>query len=262
MNLEAALNYHGKHGPQALLIRQGNTTTLEQYDRGFAAQMPHALFSGTKSFWGVAALQACAEGLFTLDQAVWHGASVRELLNLTAGVPFGGLGASVPTYEKALSTPPKALPGATFTYGGIALQIFGAFFAERLQPLQLTPHDFLHRRVLDRNGIAVASWRTLRDGTKPLPTGAFLTAGNWARYGAYVLRECAQYAECFRGSAANPRYGLGWWLATPDSPRDLFYASGSGGQALYVAPSQQLVAVRFGNAGSFNHATFLKRLFG
>jgi CubicO group peptidase (beta-lactamase class C family) len=55
---------------------------------------------------------------------------------------------------------------------------------------------------------------------------------------------------------------LCWWLAPPGAPPDVFYASGSGGQAMYVAPSADVVAVRFGNGGSFNHEAFLKRLFG
>jgi CubicO group peptidase (beta-lactamase class C family) len=76
------------------------------------------------------------------------------------------------------------------------------------------------------------------------------------------LRNAAEYAECFHGTAANPRYGLCWWLAPPGAPPDVFYASGSGGQAMYVAPSADVVAVRFGNGGSFNHEAFLKRLFG
>jgi CubicO group peptidase (beta-lactamase class C family) len=171
------------------------------------------------------------------------------------------LGASVPTYEKALATEPRHAAGTTFTYGGIPLQIFGAVFAERLKPLALTPHEYLRRRILDRHAIEVSSWRTLKDGTQPLPTGAFLTASNWARYGSFVAKHAGDYQECFRGSHANPRYGLGWWLAPPNAPSDLIYASGSGGQAMYVIPSLDVVVVRFGNGGSFNHEAFLKRLF-
>lgn len=261
MNLDQAAAYHLKHKPQALLVQQAGKTLLEQYEGDFRADMPHALYSGTKSFWGIAAVTAQRERLLLLDDPVWRGVTVRELLNLTAGVPFGGLGSAVPPYEKALATEPRDAPGAKFTYGGIPLQIFGAVFAERLKPLGLTPHQYLQQRVLAPNSVEVASWRTLKDGTQPLPTGAFLTAVNWARYGAFVARNAGDYEECFRGSQANPRYGLGWWLAPSAAPADLFYASGSGGQAMYVVPSQALVIVRFANGGSFNHEAFLKRAF-
>lgn len=262
MNLEAAAEYHGRHKPRALLICRDGETLFEHYDGAFTAGKAHALYSGTKSFWGVTALIAQRERLLSLDEPVWRGATIRELLSLTAGVPFGGLGSAVPTYEKALATEQRNAPGSTFTYGGIPLQIFGAIFSQRLEPLGLTPHDYLRERVLLPNGIAVASWRTLKDGTQPLPTGAFLTAADWARYGMFVAQHAAQFAECFQGSQANPRYGLCWWLAPPKAPVDLFYASGSGGQAMYVLPSKQVVAVRFGDGGSFNHEAFLKRLFG
>jgi hypothetical protein len=43
-------------------------------------------------------------------------------------------------------------------------------------------------------------------------------------------------------------------------PSDLFYASGSGGQGLYVIPSQELVAVRFSDGGSPNHPGTVKKI--
>lgn len=259
MNVDAARAYHARHGPQALLIVQDDAVTYESYAAPFTAQTSHALYSGTKSFWGTAAITAQHEGVLHLDDPVWHGATIRQLLNLTCGAPFGGLGASVPTYEKALATAPRSAPGERFTYGGIPLQIFGAIFAQRLLPLDRTPHQYLHERVLEPARVAVASWRTLKDGTHPLPTGASLTAAAWARYGSFVLRSYSELSECFVGSLANPRYGLGWWLAA-GAPPDLFYASGSGGQAMYVCPSARTIVVRFGNGRSFNHQAFLKQL--
>lgn len=261
MNIEAARAYHERHKPQALLVQRGSETIFEAYGNGLTAAAPHALYSGTKSFWGITAATAAHERLLDFDAPVWRGASIRELLTLTAGLPFGGLGSAVPAYERALAWEQRNAPGERFTYGGIPLQIFGAIFAEKLKPLGMTPHEYLHARILDPAGIEVASWRTLKDGTHPLPTGAFLTARNWARYGTHVLAHYGEYAECFTGTSANPRYGLGWWLATPGAPEDLFYASGSGGQALYVVPSQRLIIVRFGAGGSFDHAAFLKRLW-
>jgi CubicO group peptidase (beta-lactamase class C family) len=261
MHIEAAAAYHERHKPQALLVRRGDEILFERYDSGFSHADAHALYSGTKSFWGVVAVLAQHERLLSLDETVWRGATIRELLNLTAGVPFGGLGSAVPTYEKALAAQQRNAPGSTFTYGGIPLQIFGAVLAQRLKPLGLTPHDYLRRRVLDGAGVDVASWRTLKDGTHPLPTGAFLTARNWTAYGAFVAQHSRDFDECFHGSRANPRYGLAWWLAPAGAPDDLAYASGSGGQAMYVVPSQQMVIARFGNGGSFNHEAFLKRLF-
>jgi CubicO group peptidase (beta-lactamase class C family) len=244
---------------QALIVAQNGSVAIERYGDGFDAQTPHALYSGTKSFWGVTALIAQDERLLSLDEAVWKGATIRQLLNLTAGAPFGGLGSAVPPFAKALATVPNDLPGRRFTYGGIPLQIFGATFTERLRGLGMTPHEYLKQRVLEPAGVTVASWRTLKDGTHPFPTGAFLTARNWLAYGEYVRTNLARFAACFEGSAANPRYGLGWWLAPKHAPPDTFYSSGSGGQAIYVIPSRKMTIVRFGSGSSLNHESFLRR---
>ena len=45
------------------------------------------------------------------------------------------------------------------------------------------------------------------------------------------------------------------------TPKDLVYASGSAGQALYLVPSLELTVVHFGASASFRHETFLRRLF-
>jgi CubicO group peptidase (beta-lactamase class C family) len=243
---------------QALVVQRAGRIVHETYDGEFTATTPHALYSGTKSFWGVAAIEACADKLLELDKPIRAGYTVRMLLDMTAGYGFGGLGSAVPTYEHALEVPLKNTPGSKFTYSGIPLQVFGAFFAERLRSKKMTPHEYLRARVLEPAGVTVASWRTLKDGTHPLPTGAFLTAKNWLAYGAYVLAQRKHYAQAFVGSQANARYGLCWWLADKKMPPDTFYASGSGGQGLYVIPSLELVAVRFSDGGSPNHSATIR----
>ena len=130
--------------------------------------------------------------------------------------------------------------------------------AAKLARRELTPHAYLRERILDPIGCTIASWRTLRDGTQPLPTGAFLSARAWAAYGSFMA---AGGPASLSGSAANPRYGLGWWLSPLPEEPDVFYASGSGGQGLYVFPSRRTAIVKFAQgAGSFAHATFLRRL--
>jgi len=184
------------------------------------------------------------------------------LLQLTAGIGFGGLGNAVPTYEAALAVALKTEPGTTFAYGGIPLQVFGAVLARKLASRGLTPHAYLRERVLAPAGVNVASWRSLKDGTQPLPTGAFLSAEAWATYGRAVVAGGARLAPCFAGSAVNPRYGLGWWLGAPALGTSLAYASGSGGQALYLFPELDTVVVKFGRSASYAHDAFVKRLLG
>ena len=46
--------------------------------------------------------------------------------------------------------------------------------------------DYLRAHILDPTGLRVGSWRTLKDGTQPLPTGAFVAAGEWLKFGEFV----------------------------------------------------------------------------
>jgi len=283
MEADAALAYAERHTLHALLILVDGTPVVERYANGYDAEKPHALYSGTKSFWGVTAAAAHDDGLLDLDEPVaqtipeWQAdprrarVTLRDLLALTSGIGFGGLGSAVPTYERALAVPIKDEPGTRFTYGGIPLQVFGAVLARKLAARGQTPQSYLHARLLDPIGVHVGAWRSLRDGTQPLPTGAFLSAREWAKFGRFVLdgarwdgkpllRETS-LAPCFIGSTANPRYGLGWWLRPIDTPPGIVHASGSGGQALYVIPSERTVVVKFGQSSSYKHDAFLKRLF-
>lgn len=244
------------------------------YANGWAADQPHPVFSGSKSFWGPLTVRAQEDGLLKLDEFVvetlpeWRASArdrrgritVRMLLALTAGYGFGGLGAGVPTYDRAIAAPLQDDPGSKFTYGGIPFQVLGAVLSRKLAPRKLTPHEYLEQRVLQPAGSVAAAWRTLKDGTQPLPTGAFLTARNWLAYGSYMLAHRAEFAACFAGSRVNARYGLGWWLGSAHAHRDLVYASGAGGQGLYLVPSLDLVAVRFGKGRSYKHEAFARAL--
>lgn len=197
--------------------------------------------------------------------------TLRQLLTMTSGIPFGGLGNAVPSYAKSLEVELKNEPGTTFTYSGIPLQVFGAVLDTKLASRGRTPHAYLAERILTPLGMALSSWRTLKDGTRPLPTGAFATAREWAKYGE-LLRNAGRAAgrqllsetavrQCFEGTPVNEHYGLGLWLRPLRAPEDIVYASGSGGQGLYVIPSERLTVVHFGKGKSYKHETFLKRLF-
>jgi CubicO group peptidase (beta-lactamase class C family) len=282
VNVEQALAYAQKHTLHALVAQSSGRITLEAYGGDYDLQTPHPLYSGTKSFWGVAAACAQADGILDLDEPVaatfeqWSDpvrkrVTLRMLLQLTSGIGFGGLGRAVPSYERALQTQLKNPAGSTFTYGGIPLQVFGAVFARKLAPRKQSPYDYLRARILDPIGLRVGSWRELPDGTQTLPTGAMLTAREWLKYGTLVagggvhdgkqLVPADALAQCLRGSSVNPSYGLGWWLGAKGASNDLAYASGSAGQALYIVPSLNIAVVHFGKSSSYRHDAFLRKLF-
>lgn len=88
--------------------------------------------------------------------------------------------------------------------------------------------------------------------------GMFIHAEDLARIGLMMARGGAwgdrrllpaAWVEATRTPAAlNPAYGLLWWLNTggcyqPSAPADSFFAIGAGGNVVWIAPSDDLVAV-------------------
>ncbi|MCZ7544380.1 MAG: hypothetical protein M5R40_12995 [Anaerolineae bacterium] len=185
-------------------------------------------------------------------------------------------------------------PGGRFAYGPSHLFAFGELMRRKLEPLGEDPLDYLKQRVFAPIGLEVYAWRRDAAGNPYLPSGAFLSARAWARYGVLLRDEgawagapvlpAAQLAECFAGSDANPGYGLTFWLNhdVPEAavaaagaqgglmqpgylyeggPPDLVMAAGAGNQRMYIIPSRDLVVVRFGwNDPSWDDAAFLARL--
>ena len=82
----------------SMLVMQNGRTIFEHYANGGSARGRWPIFSGTKSFWGIAALAAARDGLFKLDDPVsdtiteWKSdprksrITIRELLNQTDGI--------------------------------------------------------------------------------------------------------------------------------------------------------------------------------
>src|SRR5438046_2213596 len=93
----AAKYSEGKLGV-SMLVMQNGRTVFEHYANGGSARGRWPIFSGTKSFWGIAALAAVHDGLLKLDDSVsdtiteWKSdprkgrITVRELPTQTGGV--------------------------------------------------------------------------------------------------------------------------------------------------------------------------------
>lgn len=272
---QAAAYSAQRRGVSLLVMRQGEVI-FEDYPNEGAADRGWELASGTKSFTGVMCAAAIEDGLIaSWDESAadtlveWRSdqrrrITIRHLLSLTSGIG-GGQIARPPTYADAVAQPLEAAPGERFAYGPTPFQIFGEIIRRKTGG---DPLDYLTTRVLAPLDIEPTHWRRGADGLPHMPSGAGLTARDWARFGRLVLQggegrlNQAALGECFEGSRANPGYGLSFWLlregliapgrnagveidsALSERFGGISMAAGAGNQRLYLVPRLDLVIVR------------------
>jgi len=270
-SFKPAADYLSTCNGHALLVYRDGQLVFEDYLNGYRRDDPHRLASGTKSFVGVLAAMAVEDRLIKLEERVastlteWQDddrkkqITIRQLLTLTSGIAGGDVG-DVPSYKDAVRlAEAKFPPGEKFQYGPVPFQCFGELLRRKLEPSKETVESYLPRRLLGPIGLKPSFWRKDAHGNPNLPSGAHLTAREWAKFGLFVLNKGAWegkqlvseklLAECFQGTKAHPTYGLTFWLnASDERPRDLVMAAGAGKQKLYIVPSQKLLIVQFAEA--------------
>jgi CubicO group peptidase (beta-lactamase class C family) len=278
----------GKKGI-SVLVRVDGKELFADYPNGGRKDRAHELASGTKSFSGVMAAAAIQDKLISSwDEKIsdtiteWKDdpkkaeVTLRQLLSLSSGMSGGQVG-RVPTYADAIQTEFRFDPGKRFQYGPAPYQTFGEVMRRKLEPKNESPYDYLQRRILKPIDLQVGSWRKGADRQIHLPSGAALTASEWAKFGELIraggtwegkeILPQKLLDECFIPSKINPSYGLTFWLgATANGTReamlpalaklrnptgkdelrvkDLVFAAGAGDQRLFTSRDLKLVVVR------------------
>lgn len=243
--IAAAAAYAERHNGSALVVMSAGRILFEDY-AGEAAggQTPHRLASGTKSFWGVLAMAAVEDGLFTLDELVaetlteWRDdprkarIRVRHLLDFTSGLDpaeklLRGAPKSADRFRRVLEVPAVDAPGTSFAYGPSHLSAFGAFLNRKLRAAGRSgdPLAYLRQRVLEPIGMRIGRWNRDAAGNPVMSAGAYVAPREWiklgellnkgGRWGERQLIDRSLLAQVFQGSAANPAYGLAIWLNRP-----------------------------------------------
>ena len=234
-NCARAANYSENKRGFSMLVSQNGRTVFEHYANGGSADARCKIFSGTKSFWGIAALCAARDGLIKLDDRVadtiaeWKNdprksqITVRQLLNQTDGIEPAPHLHSESIRDRnaaAIQLPLVAAPGSTFAYGPSHLQIFSEVLRRKLNGRSTI--SYLEENVLSPLGLKSLEFK--KDGrSNPLPaTGFELRAREWARLGELVLGHgnyhgkqivpASLLGQALTGSDANPSYGLTFWL--------------------------------------------------
>ncbi len=302
-----AAAYSEEERGYGIVVMVDGRVVFEQYARNISPARTSLLASGTKSFVGPLAIAAQADGLLRLDEPVsetlheWSadprraGITIRQLLTLTSGIE-AGVNLEPPSYAESVTARVTAEPGSRFQYGAAPFQIFGEVLRRKLAPSGETVAQYLKRRLLDPVGIQTGFWRGMGQGEPQLPSGAYMNAREWAKFGDFIRRggewngqqilPREEVEAMFRGTEANPAYGLTWWLNVDISPElraevrqlrnnfgamervpgleGMVTAAGAFKQRLYIIPSRRMVVARLGNSvgPQFDDARFLGLLTG
>jgi predicted RNA-binding protein with PIN domain len=245
--LAAAAKYCAERKSQALLIRQHGRVIHESHPNGGSRGQPLRIYSGTKGFWGLAAMAAVEDGYLRLDEPVsetlpeWKKdpqrakITLEQLLDFTAGLERGltihedGL---KNRNEMALKRPMVATPGKRFIYGPSQLQIFHEVLKRKLTHTRRkeSPTHYLERRILRPLGLGPQRYLPDAAGNPLLAAGFLMTASQWAHLGECLLKEGApvlkpaSFHALLEGSEANPAYSFGFWnnrAAAKENPREI-----------------------------------------
>ena len=234
-NCARAAAYSEKNRGFSMLVMQNGKTVFEHYANGGGADMRCKIFSGTKSFWGIAALCAVRDGMIKLDDRVadtiteWKydprksQITVRQLLNQTDGIEPAPHLHSDSVRDRnavAIQLPLVAAPGARFAYGPSHLQIFNEVLRRKLNGRSTI--SYLQENVLSPLGLSSLEFKKDHRGN-PLPaTGFELSAREWSNFGELILGHgnfrgkqivpANLLGQALNGSRANPSYGMTLWL--------------------------------------------------
>ncbi len=237
-NCARAAKYSEDKRGLSLLIIQNGRTVFERYSNGGIPDGRWPIFSGTKSFWGLAALAAVSDGLFKLDDRVadtiteWKSPAeagrksqitIRELLNLTSGIeeaPHLHRDSIPDRNGMAIRLSLVAAPGSRFIYGPSHLQIFGELLRRKLNGR--SEISYLEEHIAGPLNLGGLEYKKDARGNPLLASGFELAAREWARLGELLLghgnyhgRQIVSESllrQALTGSSPNPSYGLTFWL--------------------------------------------------
>jgi CubicO group peptidase (beta-lactamase class C family) len=271
----AGIEAEGLRVHSFMLVRHGRVAA-EGWWRPYRAELPHPVYSITKSFTATAVAFAINEGRLALDGKVVDylpalapaspspnlaAMRVRDLLTMTAGHARDPLPAAVALAQgndqirAVLAQPVAFTPGGHFAYSsGAALLLAGVIQNVTGETLS----DYLNPRLFAPIGITSAVWAAFPDGLNPGHSGLSLTTEDIARFGLLYLQkgrwgdravlpqswvDAATRHQVDSHYGTNPDfaqgYGYMFWLTRHDAYR----AFGSLDQNCLVFPACDAVLV-------------------
>ncbi len=248
-----------------LLIMQGHDIVFEEYMYPYSADMPHTLFSVTKSLVSTATGFAIDEGLFSLDSKIlpffpeykpcksdeWDNVTIRSLLTMTSNKNFSFVQDMTGDYIDIFLKAPFRKKDRGFLYSNNDVHIVAAII-QRLTGMSLV--DYLMPRLFEPLGIEKPFWETNSIGHCIGGNGAHLKVRDLAKIcrcyadggiyeGKQVIpewwtKEATRTHVELHGRPNETGYGYFFWMYA-----DIFHMYGMYGQIVAYYPRYDAVVV-------------------
>jgi len=262
-----------------LVLKNGKLISEAYFKDEHDMTKPHALQSATKSITSILLGIAIDKGFISSAQATVKdffpeyvngekgSITIAQLLSMSAGINFNDetdteemINQRANSIKYALSFNLKFTPGTGWLYCDGNNQVVSGIIAKATG---MTLEDFGKKYLFDPLSITNYRWEKHRDNTTYGAVGLWLTPREMAKIGLMVLdkgvynnqRIVSEEWLSISTSKQNPvkEYGFNWALFLNYG----FYASGHGGQKIYVFPQNNLVIVTTADSFSDN-GIFLK----
>ncbi|TBL76620.1 serine hydrolase domain-containing protein [Paenibacillus thalictri] len=253
-----------------MLVRHGQVAA-EAWWQPYGPQLPHMLFSLSKSFTSTAVGFAVAEGKLSVDDLVvdffpdkeiladhhLKSMRVRHLLSMSTGHAKDTMGALGEREDKDwvqafLQLPVEYESGTVFVYNSGASYMLSAI-VQRITGETLL--EYLHPRLFEPLGIAGATWQTCPLGISAGGWGLSLRTEHIASFGQLYLqkgywngkqllpREWVEEATAFhiQNSSTNTDWSQGYGYQFWRCQHGAYRGDGAFGQFCIVIPEQDAV---------------------
>jgi CubicO group peptidase (beta-lactamase class C family) len=261
---------------QSVLVLHCGNLISEHYWRGFAESSYQPMYSITKTVISALVGIALGDGKLKLSDTLanWfpelalppesHAASVtiRHLLSMNAG--FQELSGRVIAQDKIpryIRRAGVSAAGETFRYASEDVDILAAVLERAVGEAAI---DFAQKRLFAPLGIwpeipksfRKRLWKTDKQKRIRGALGLHLRSRDMANFGQLYLQggkwegqqllptdfvAASTSAQSSGGYPERVKYGYLWWISTDREGRSAFFASGAGGQYIYVLPALELV---------------------
>ncbi len=258
-------------GLHACMVLRHGRVIAEGYWAPYRADVPHMLFSMSKSVVGTAVGIALDEGILSLDERVVDVFSdivtpamqkqhktltVRHLLTMSSGNRFNEVGSVLDDswLRMFLESVPKFEPGTAFEYNSLNTYVLAAILRHKTG---MTLTEYLTPRLYRPLGITRYDWEVCPQSVEKGGWGLSLTLEDCAKLGQLYLnkgewngkrivsREWVEMATSKQIETPNGEskdgYGFQIWM----NGRDAYQFNGAFGQYVIVLPALDAVVAIF-----------------